>query len=68
MGIQYFEDEKIFKLDTKNTSYIIALVDEEPFVGHAYSRAKTTVTAGHLMMHFRLNTRHMAWGITARAA
>ncbi len=36
MGIQYFEDEKIFKLDTKNTSYIIALVDEEPFVGHAY--------------------------------
>ena len=36
MGIQYFEDEKIFKLDTKNTSYIIALVDEEPFVRHAY--------------------------------
>ena len=36
MGIQYFEDEKVFKLDTKNTSYILALVDEEPFVGHAY--------------------------------
>lgn len=36
MGIQYFEDEKVFKLDTKTTSYIIALVDEEPFVGHAY--------------------------------
>lgn len=36
MGITYFEKEKIFKLDTKNTSYVIAIVDKEGFVGHAY--------------------------------
>ena len=36
MGITYFENEKIFKLDTKNTSYVIAIVDKEGFVGHAY--------------------------------
>ena len=36
MGIQYFEDERVFWLNTKNTSYILALVDEEPFVGHVY--------------------------------
>lgn len=36
MGITYFENEKIIKLDTKNTSYVIAIVDKEGFVGHAY--------------------------------
>ncbi|MBQ8038980.1 MAG: alpha-galactosidase, partial [Lachnospiraceae bacterium] len=36
MGITYFEKEKIFKLDTANTSYVIAIVDKEGFVGHAY--------------------------------
>ncbi len=36
MGITYFEKEKIFKLDTKNTSYVIGIVDNEGFVGHAY--------------------------------
>jgi len=36
MGITYFENERIFKLDTKNTSYVIGIVDKEGFVGHAY--------------------------------
>ena len=36
MGITYFEKERIFKLDTKNTSYVIGIVDAEGFVGHAY--------------------------------
>ncbi len=36
MGITYFEKERIFKLDTKNTSYVIGIVDKEGFVGHAY--------------------------------
>ena len=36
MGIKYFEDEKVFKLDSKDASYVIALVDEEQFAGHAY--------------------------------
>ena len=36
MGITYFEQERIFKLDTRNTSYVIGIVDKEGFVGHAY--------------------------------
>ncbi len=36
MGITYFEKERIFKLDTPNTSYCMGIVDEEGFLGHAY--------------------------------
>ena len=37
MGIRYFEKERVFKLDTQKTSYVIAIVDKEGFVGHASS-------------------------------
>lgn len=36
MGIKFFDKERIFKLDTPKSSYIIGIVDEENFVGHAY--------------------------------
>lgn len=36
MGICYFEKEKVFKLDTKASSYLIGIVDEEGFLGHIY--------------------------------
>ncbi|SFS04625.1 alpha-galactosidase [Anaeromicropila populeti] len=36
MGINYYEKSKVFKLDSNNTSYIIAIVDEEQFIGHVY--------------------------------
>ena len=36
MGIQFFEEERIFKLDTPKSSYMIGIVDEENFVGHVY--------------------------------
>ena len=36
MVIRYYERERVFKLDTKNTSYVIAIVDKEGFLGHAY--------------------------------
>ncbi len=36
MGITYHEKERIFKLDTQGTSYVIGIVDEENFVGHVY--------------------------------
>ncbi|MBE5951081.1 MAG: alpha-galactosidase [Lachnospiraceae bacterium] len=36
MGICFYEKEKVFQIDTKNTSYVIALIDKEGFVGHAY--------------------------------
>jgi alpha-galactosidase len=36
MGIIYLEKEKLFKLDTPHTTYIIGIVGEEGFLGHAY--------------------------------
>lgn len=36
MNIAYYEKERIFKLDTPNTSYLIGIVDEENFIGHIY--------------------------------
>ena len=36
MGIQYFENQRTFKLDAGKTSYIIGIVDEEQFLGHVY--------------------------------
>ena len=40
MGISYFEQERIFKLDGKEISYVIGIVDEEQFVGHIYSGSR----------------------------
>lgn len=36
MNITFNEKNRTFKLDTKNSSYIIAIVDEEGFIGHVY--------------------------------
>jgi alpha-galactosidase len=36
MGITVSANDKVFKLDTPNSSYIIAIVDDEGFIGHAY--------------------------------
>lgn len=36
MAVNYYENEKIWKLDTKSTSYVIGAFDEEGFVGHIY--------------------------------
>ena len=36
MSIRYDEANRIFELDTRNTSYRIGIVDEERFVGHIY--------------------------------
>ena len=40
MGIKYYENERIFKLDGKDTTYLIAVVDDEKFVGHIYYGSK----------------------------
>lgn len=40
MGIVFCKKEKLFKLDTPNTTYIIGLVAEEGFLGHAYYGSK----------------------------
>lgn len=36
MGIIYDKENRIFQLDTRETSYLIGIVDEEGFVGHIY--------------------------------
>ena len=36
MGIKYYEDERVFKLDTPKSTYMIGLVDDEGFIGHIY--------------------------------
>ncbi|PXV95860.1 alpha-galactosidase [Lachnotalea glycerini] len=36
MGIQYFEKERLFKLDTPGSSYSIGIIGEENFVAHIY--------------------------------
>ena len=36
MGISYLEKQKLFKLDTPNTTYMIGIVDAEGFLGHVY--------------------------------
>lgn len=41
MSINFFEDERIFKLDTPSTSYMIGIIDDEKFVGHIYYGKRT---------------------------
>ncbi len=53
MGIKYFEDEKVFKLDSKDASYVIALADDEQFAGHAYYGKK--ISDYHVRHLMRLN-------------
>ena len=36
MGITWQEEQKIFKLDTPGTTYLIGIVDEEGLLGHVY--------------------------------
>ena len=36
MGITWQEEQRLFKLDTPNTTYLIGIVDEEGFLGHIY--------------------------------
>lgn len=36
MGITYNEENKMFKLDTSGSSYIIGVTDEENYLGHVY--------------------------------
>jgi alpha-galactosidase len=42
--IQYNENSRTFKLDTAHTSYVIAVCDDEQFLGHAYYGAKISDT------------------------
>ena len=36
MSVSYNEKERVFRLDTPGSTYLIGLVDEEGFLGHIY--------------------------------
>ena len=36
MGIKYYENERVFKLDTPKSTYMIGIVDDDNYVGHIY--------------------------------
>ena len=36
MAITYFERERVFRLDTPHTTYLLGLVDQEGFLGQIY--------------------------------
>jgi alpha-galactosidase len=36
MAIKFFENERVFKIDTPNSTYMLGIVDEEGFLGHMY--------------------------------
>lgn len=40
MNISYFEENRIFKIDTEKTSYVIGVADSEGFIGHVYYGAR----------------------------
>ena len=48
--ISYNEKERIFKLDTPNTSYLIGIVDEENFIGHIYYGKRLRDTEAAFLM------------------
>jgi len=44
MNIIYNESNRMFKLDTEHTSYVIGIVDKEGFLGHVYYGKKLSQT------------------------
>ena len=80
MAITYFEKERIFKLDTPNSSYVIGIVDKENFVGHVYygkklrdanidrlCLQKITGSVFLFTIHFRWSMPETDWEITEEA-
>ena len=46
MAIRYIEQDRTFWLDTEHSSYLLAVVDQENFVGHVYYGGKLQYTEG----------------------
>jgi len=55
MGIRFFADRRYFKLDAKDTSYIIAIVDDEGFLGHVYFGKRIPDEPLHIESLLRIN-------------
>ncbi|MBE6023117.1 MAG: alpha-galactosidase [Cellulosilyticum sp.] len=53
MSIKYYADERVFKLDTPSSTYMIGIVDDEQFVGHIYYGRR--IEDYHLSYLMRIN-------------
>ncbi|MDF2543671.1 MAG: Alpha-galactosidase [Herbinix sp.] len=58
MGIQFFDETRVFKLDTPKSTYMIGIVDEENFVGHIYYGKRILDTDMRYLMRVN-NSYHM---------
>ena len=47
MNILFDDEKKIFKIDTEHTSYVIAVTDEEGFLGNKDFRYGCKLSASH---------------------
>ena len=82
MGIYYNQEERVFRLDTPGSTYLISIVDEEGFLCHTYyGRRIPDDNMGYLLRlpaggtDFRNNGRQAdlmgpatAWETSGRAA
>jgi len=55
MGIRYLADQRLFKLDAGDASYIIGIVDEEQFLGHVYFGRRISDSFIHSDSLMRIN-------------
>ncbi|HOE09731.1 MAG TPA: glycoside hydrolase family 36 N-terminal domain-containing protein, partial [Treponemataceae bacterium] len=55
MSIAFYEKEGVFKLDTKNTTYALGLIDNEKFIAHVYYGKKLAQEDRDLQYLARIN-------------
>lgn len=55
MGISYIEESRTFKLDTKNTTYMIGITDNEGFLGQVYYGRKLADTDLNYLLRTKEN-------------
>ncbi len=55
MGISYIEESRTFKLDTLNTTYMMALTDKEGFLGQVYYGRKLADTDLNYLLRTKEN-------------
>ncbi len=67
MGIQYFEDNRVFKLDTNKSTYLIHILGEENLVSHIYFGRKIESHEINYMIYFGDNPKSPAYDAKDRA-
>lgn len=66
MGIVFYEKEGVFRLDTKNTTYALGLIDNEKFASHLYYGKKLGQNDSDLQYLARINEFPFVPSVNAR--